>query len=552
MVNTDKKQEIKIIPLGGLGEIGKNMYVIEDDKEIVIIDSGIKFPDSELFGIDYIIPNYSYLVENAHKIKGLFITHGHEDHIGGIPFLLKELQIPIYAGKLALGFIRSKLEEHRLLREATLYEITEEDTITFSSMEVSFFRTTHSIPDSFGIVVNTSMGNVVHTGDFKFDFTPIGPAPDLIRMGEIGRNGVLCLLSDSTNSEVPGISLSEKHIGNTIIDVVKKQEGRIIFATFASNVYRLQQVINASVLTNRKVFIAGRSMERAITLGRELGYIDAPDSTFISEFELRSLPSHEVTILCTGSQGEPFAALSRIASGRHRHIHIIPGDTVVFSSSPIPGNGLSVNRVINLLARAGADVIHHKLNDIHTSGHGAQEELKLMITLMKPKFFVPIHGEFRMQKMHRTLAIQCGVPEQNTYIIDNGDVLSITEGNDVAAVTGKVPANPVYIDGHGVGDIGRSVLNERKILAEHGMISVFLLRKDKVAFGKPQIISRGFVYVRQSEQLMDDIQTLVTSLVQAPLGKFELEKKIREALSGFIYEQIKRNPLIITRIIDLK
>ncbi|MBD8071444.1 ribonuclease J [Bacillus sp. PS06] len=552
MIKNEKKQSVKVIPLGGLSEIGKNMYLVEHEDEIIIIDAGIKFPDSELFGIDYIIPNFSYLVANAHKIKGLFITHGHEDHIGGIPFLLKEIQVPIYAGKLALGFIKSKLEEHHLLREATLHEIEQDDVISFSSLSVSFFRTTHSIPDSLGIVVNTALGNVVHTGDFKFDFTPIGPAPDLIRMGEIGRSGVLCLLSDSTNSEVPGFSMSERHIGNTILDVVKKQEGRIIFATFASNVYRLQQVINASVLTNRKVFIAGRSMERAITLGRELGYIEAPDSTFITEFELRHLPAGEVTILCTGSQGEPFAALSRIASGRHRHIQIIDGDTVVFSSSPIPGNGLSVNRLKNLLAKAGAEVIHHKLNDIHTSGHGAQEELKLMLSLMKPRFFVPIHGEFRMQKMHQTLALQCGIPEQNTYILENGDVLSITEGAEVAAITGRVPAAPVYIDGHGIGDIGRSVLNERKVLAEHGMISVFLLRKDKVVIGKPQIISRGFVYVRQSEQLMDDIQSLVSSLVQEPISRFDLEKKIREALSGFIYEQIKRNPLIITKIIDLK
>ncbi|WP_412096026.1 ribonuclease J1 [Bacillus sp. PS06] len=551
-MKNEKKQSVKVIPLGGLSEIGKNMYLVEHEDEIIIIDAGIKFPDSELFGIDYIIPNFSYLVANAHKIKGLFITHGHEDHIGGIPFLLKEIQVPIYAGKLALGFIKSKLEEHHLLREATLHEIEQDDVISFSSLSVSFFRTTHSIPDSLGIVVNTALGNVVHTGDFKFDFTPIGPAPDLIRMGEIGRSGVLCLLSDSTNSEVPGFSMSERHIGNTILDVVKKQEGRIIFATFASNVYRLQQVINASVLTNRKVFIAGRSMERAITLGRELGYIEAPDSTFITEFELRHLPAGEVTILCTGSQGEPFAALSRIASGRHRHIQIIDGDTVVFSSSPIPGNGLSVNRLKNLLAKAGAEVIHHKLNDIHTSGHGAQEELKLMLSLMKPRFFVPIHGEFRMQKMHQTLALQCGIPEQNTYILENGDVLSITEGAEVAAITGRVPAAPVYIDGHGIGDIGRSVLNERKVLAEHGMISVFLLRKDKVVIGKPQIISRGFVYVRQSEQLMDDIQSLVSSLVQEPISRFDLEKKIREALSGFIYEQIKRNPLIITKIIDLK
>ncbi len=548
-MTNNNKQTIKVIPLGGLGEVGKNMYVIEYENEIIIIDSGIKFPDSELFGIDYIIPDYTYLLKHSEKIKGLFITHGHEDHIGGIPFLLRQINVPIFAGKLALGFIKSKLEEHQLLREATLHEISDEDVISCSNLEISFFRTTHSIPDSYGIVVNTPLGTIVHTGDFKFDFTPIGPPPDIIKMGKIGGNGVLCLLSDSTNSEIPGISLSENHIGNTIIELVKKQTGRVIFATFASNVYRLQQVIKASVLTNRKVFIAGRSMERAITLGRELGYIEAPESTFITEYELKQTPVDEVTILCTGSQGEPFAALSRIASGRHRNINIIKGDTVVFSSSPIPGNTLSVNKVINQLTRAGADVIHHKLNDIHTSGHGAQEELKLMISLMKPKFFVPIHGEFKMQKTHQSLAVQCNIPKENTFLLDNGDVLTIS--NEEAAITEKVPAAPVYIDGHGVGDIGRIVLRERKILSEHGMISIFVLRKDRTPIGTPQIISRGFVYIRESEELMNEIQSLVTLLVQETRSRFELENRIKEKLSGFIYEKIKRNPLIIPKIIDL-
>ncbi|WP_078544665.1 ribonuclease J1 [Litchfieldia alkalitelluris] len=541
--------KIKIIPLGGLGEIGKNMYLVEYDNEIVIIDSGIKFPDNELFGIDYIIPDYTYLLDNAERVKGLFITHGHEDHIGGIPFLLKKLNVPIYAGRLAVGFIKSKLEEHRLLNEATIHEISEQDIISFSALQISFFRTTHSIPDSFGIVVSTNIGNVVHTGDFKFDFTPTGPPADLIRMGEIGGKGVLCLLSDSTNSEVPGISLSEQHIGNTIIDLIKKQDGRVIFATFASNVYRLQQVIKASVLTNRKVFITGRSMEKSITIGRELGYIEAPDSTFISEFELRQLPANEVTILCTGSQGEPFAALSRIASGRHRQISLIQGDTVVFSSSPIPGNTLSVNRVINQLARAGAEVIHHKLTDVHTSGHAAQEELKLMISLMKPTFFVPIHGEYRMQKKHQSLAIDCGVPEENTFLLENGDVLAVS--NESSRIVGKVPAFPVYIDGHGIGDIGRSVLQERKILSEDGMISIFVLRRDKKVIGTPQIISRGFVYVRESEDLMKQIQSLVSSFINEPKSRFEMERLIKDNLSRFIYESIKRNPLIIPRIIDL-
>ena len=545
--------QAKIIPLGGMGEIGKNMYLVEYDEEIVIIDSGIKFPDNDLFGVDYIIPNYSYLIDNSDRIKGLFITHGHEDHIGGIPFLLKALNkpIPIYAGRLALGFIRSKLEEHHLLRdaEALIHEISEEDIISFNKVNVSFFRTTHSIPDSYGIVVNTPLGNIVHTGDFKFDLTPIGKEPDLIRMGEIGRSGVLCLLSDSTNSEIPGFSMSEQHISNTILDLVKKQPGRIIFATFASNVYRLQQVIKASVITNRKVMVVGRSMERSIALGRELGYIDAPNDTFISGNDLRTYPADKITILCTGSQGEPFAALSRIAEGRHRQIDIIPGDTVIFSSSPIPGNVLSVNRVINKLARAGAEIVHHKLSDIHTSGHGGQEELKLMIRLMNPTYFVPIHGEYKMQKAHQSLAMQCGIPKNNTYLLDNGDILSLKPNN--VSVTGKVSAGPVYIDGNGIGDVGRILLKERKILSEHGMISVFILRKDKVVVKAPQIISRGFVYIRESEELMAEIKQQVTSLLSESKGRYELEKSIKETLSGFIYEKLRRNPIIITKVIDV-
>ncbi|WP_456276251.1 ribonuclease J1 [Bacillus sp. AK128] len=544
-----ENQSIKIIPLGGLGEIGKNMYLVEYDNELVIIDAGIKFPDNELFGVDYIIPNYSYLIENSNRIKGIFITHGHEDHIGGIPFLLKHVQIPIYAGKLALGFIKHKLEEHNLLRESTLHVISEEDCISFENLNISFFRTTHSIPDSYGIVVNTPLGNIVHTGDFKFDLTPVGKEPDLIRMAEIGANGVLCLLSDSTNSGVPGFSISERQISQTILEIIKNQTGRVIFATFASNVYRLQQVVKASVETNRKVVVMGRSMERAISLGIEYGYIDAPKETLISPYELKKYPADKVTILCTGSQGEPFAALSRIAEGRHRHIEIMNGDTVIFSSSPIPGNGLSVNRVINKLSRAGAEIIHHKLTNIHTSGHGAQEELKLMIRLMKPTYFVPIHGEYRMQKAHQTLAMQCGIAEPNTFILDNGDVLSFT--SNYVSITDKIPANPVYVDGNGIGDVGRALIKERKVLSEHGMISIFMLRTNGVVVKTPQIISRGFVYIRQSEELMENIRGQITPLLSVKKSRYDLEKEIKETLSTFIYERLRRNPIIIVKVMDV-
>jgi ribonuclease J len=540
------KDKVKIIPLGGLGEVGKNMYVVEFKNEIIIIDSGIRFPDNELFGIDYIIPDYTYLIENASKVKGLFITHGHEDHIGGIPFLLKSINVPIYAGKLAVGLIKGKLEEHNLLREASLHEISHDTIVALDELSISFFATTHSIPDSFGIVVDTPLGKVVHTGDFKFDFTPIGQEPDLIKMGEIGKDGVLCLLSDSTNSEKPGFSISEHLIGKNILDIIQKQPGRVIFATFASNIYRLQEAINASVQTNRKVCMIGRSMEKNITLGRELGYINAPAGTFITPNEIKEYHADELTILCTGSQGEPFAALSRIAEGRHRYINVIPGDTIIFSSSPIPGNGIAVNRVIDKLARSGAEVISHKLSDIHTSGHGAQEEQKLMIRLMNPKYFVPIHGEYKMQKMHQSLAIQCEVLKENTFLMDNGDVLEIYE--HTALMGSKVPGNSVYIDGNSIGEIGRSVLQERKALSEHGMLSIFILRKEGKMIGEPQLISRGFVFIRDSVELMKDIREAVTAELQhSNISEFNLRKKI----SHYIYHKTKRNPLIITKFIEL-
>ncbi|MDF0727289.1 ribonuclease J [Cytobacillus sp. S13-E01] len=537
---------VKVIPLGGLGEVGKNMYLVEYNETIIIIDSGIKFPDSELFGIDYIIPDYTYLVENSHKIKGLFITHGHEDHIGGIPFLLKSINIPIYAGRLALGLIKSKLEEHHLLRDAVLHEINEDTDVSCNELIITFFATTHSIPDSYGIVVDTPFGKIVHTGDFKFDFTPVGKEPDLIRMGEIGKDGVLCLLSDSTNSEIPGFSMSEQLIGKNIVDIVQKQKGRVIFATFASNIYRLQEAIKASVLTNRKVCMIGRSMEKNIALGRELGYISAPPETFITAHEIKGYPANELTILCTGSQGEPFAALSRIAEGRHRYISVIPGDAIIFSSSPIPGNGVAVNRVIDKLVRSGAEVINHKLSDIHTSGHGAQEEQKLMIRLMKPKYFLPIHGEFKMQKMHQSLAIQCGVAKENTFLLDNGDVLGINFTG--AHIENKVPGSSVYVDGSSIGEVGRSVLQERKVLSEHGMISIFILRKDGEIIGLPQIISRGFVYIRDSEELIKDIRKTILELLEE---RHISEYKIKKSLSDFIYKKTKRNPLIISKFIEI-
>jgi len=556
--NILRPNELGVFALGGLGEIGKNTYCLQYNDEIIIIDAGVKFPESYLLGIDYVIPDYQYLIDNQDKIKGLFITHGHEDHIGGIPFLLKQVKIPrIYAGHLAMGMIKNKLEEHRLLKSTTFVTYTNKDVFTFKYMRVSFFRTNHSIPDSYGIAIETPVGTICHTGDFKFDFTPIGPNADLAKMAQLGEKGVLCLLSDSTNAELPEFTLSERQVGDNIKDIFRRITGRIIVATFASNIHRVQQIVEASIATNRKIAVFGRSMEATLKVGLDLGYIKCPKDTFVSAEDLKLLDENQITILCTGSQGEPLAALSRIADGTHRQISIIPGDTVIFSSNPIPGNATSVGNTINKLFRKGANVITHSpLTDTHTSGHAGQEEQKLMIQLMKPKYFMPVHGEYRMLKIHGDLAIQCGVKPENVFVLDNGQVLAFSKKG--ARIAGSVQSGSILVDGSGIGDIGNVVIRDRKILANDGLLAVIVNvdLSSKEVLKKPTIISRGFIYLKDSVDFVNELETetltFMNQALQAKKNIVQIKNDLTDYLSNYVYDKIQRRPMVIPIIMNVK
>ncbi|WNS73944.1 ribonuclease J [Bacillus sp. DTU_2020_1000418_1_SI_GHA_SEK_038] len=553
------KNTLSIFALGGLNEIGKNMYAIEYANDILIIDCGNKFPDESLLGIDLIIPDISYLLENKDKIRALIVTHGHEDHIGGIPYLLKKLNVPVYSTRFTLGLIELKLREHKLLRETELIEINSNSNLKFEEISVSFFKVNHSIPDCLGIVFNTPEGNIVHTGDFKFDLTPANNEhSDIHKMAEIGRRGVLLLLSESTNAERPGSTPTEKMVGKHIEEAFIRAERKVILSTFASNISRVQQVVDAAQKTNRKIALLGRSMVNVVDVAMERGYLTVPDGMLIEPHAINEMAPEKVAILCTGSQGEPLAALSRLSTGNYRGVEIFPEDTVILAAGPIPGNERNVTRIVDNLYTLGANVIYGtgSSSGMHVSGHGYQEDLKLMLTLMKPTYFIPIHGEYRMLHHHRLLAESVGVDQGNTFIMNNGDVVDIE--NSIARQTRKIPAGNTYVDGEGVGDVGDIVLRDRKQLSEDGMLVIILTmnKTDGKLVSEPDTVSRGFVYNRKSEELLRNVNLLITKTVN-DLQKGDkhqwniIKKTIKKSIGEYLYTHTKRKPMILPIIIEI-
>ncbi|MCM3441652.1 ribonuclease J [Metabacillus halosaccharovorans] len=554
-----QKEQLSIFALGGVNEIGKNMYVVQYSNEIFIIDCGGKFPDESLLGIDLIIPDLSYLEENQDKIKALIVTHGHEDHIGGIPYFLKKLNVPIYATRFTLGLIELKLIEHNLLRDTELIQIDSTSQIPFENVNVSFFKTNHSIPDCLGIVFHTPEGNVVHTGDFKFDLTPVNNQhSDIHKMAEIGRQGVLVLLSESTNAERSGLTPSEKMVGEHMDEAFMKANRKVIISTFASNVNRVQQVVDAARKTNRKLALLGRSMVNVIDVAMERGYVNIPEGMLIQPQQIHELEPENVAILCTGSQGEPMAALARLSTANYRDAEILAGDTVILAASPIPGNERNVSRIIDNLFSLGAKVIYGSGSStgMHVSGHGYQEDLKLMLTLMMPKYFIPIHGEYRMLHQHQLLAESVGVEKGHTFIVNLGDVVDIA--GQQAYQTRKVPAGNTYVDGIGVGDVGDIILRDRKQLSEDGMlvIVVTLSKTDRSIISGPDTISRGFVYARDSEALLKDVnrqvERIVKDLQKERVHQWNIMKQsIKKTLGQYLYKHTKRKPMILPIIIEV-
>jgi len=551
-----KKNKLKIIPLGGLGEIGKNITVIEYNKDIIVVDCGMAFPEDEMLGIDIVIPDVTYLIKNKDKVRGLFLTHGHEDHIGAIPYVLKKINMPVYGTRLTIGLIGNKLLEHKL-DDVSLNVVNPGENVKVGCFKVNFVGTNHSIPDSVGFAIETPMGTVVHTGDFKIDYTPInGDVIDLNTFAEYGRKGVLVAMSDSTNVERPGYTQSERTVGNKFMDVFKECKQRIIVATFASNIHRVQQIVNAAVAYNRKVAVSGRSMVNVIKVAQELGYLEVPDGTFINVNDLRKYKDEEIALITTGSQGEPMPALTRMANSDHKKLDIKAGDMVIISANPIPGNEKTVARVINMLYQKGADVLYDALEEIHVSGHARQEELKLMLTLLKPKFFMPVHGEYRHLKHHAKLAVELGISEENIIIAETGDVIEFNTKSGM--INGSVQSGNILVDGLGVGDVGNIVLRDRKHLSENGLI-IAVITIDKNTgdiISGPDIVSRGFIYVRENVDLIDESKKIVNIALNKCRDSnikdwSSIKTMIKDDLNNFIYEKIKRSPMILPIIMEV-
>ncbi|ULO09832.1 ribonuclease J [Paenibacillus sp. 19GGS1-52] len=550
-------ERLWIAALGGVNEIGKNMYILQYADDIIVIDCGSKFPDESLLGIDLIIPDVTYLLNNIDKVRALVVTHGHEDHIGGIPYLLKQLNIPIYASRLTLGLIENKLKEHGILRQTSLHCINAESSLKLGAISITFFSTNHSIPDCLGIVFDTPEGTVVHTGDFKFDMSPVNKQyPDIHKMANIGQKGVKFLLSESTNAERPGFTPSEKLVGAHMDDAFHKAERRIFVSTFASNVNRVQQIVDSASQTGRKLTLLGRSMVNVVRIAAELGYLDIPEGMLVEPADAAKLAPEKLAVLCTGSQGEPMAALSRLANSSHRLMEIGAGDTVLIAANPIPGNERNVSRIVDNLYILGARVIYGSRSELHVSGHGSQEELKLMLTLMKPEYFIPIHGEYRMLHHHSLLAEDVGVNPDHIFILKNGEIVESSAG--VVRQSGRVTAGQILVDGLGIGDIGNVVLRDRRQLSADGILItvITISQSDGRILNDPDTISRGFVYVRNSDKLMEEINQLVAATLQkmskADLGQWNIMKQtIKDTLGKFLYERTKRRPMILPIIIEV-
>ena len=544
------KPRLKVIPLGGLSEIGKNMMAIEYGDDIIVIDAGLMFPGEEVLGIDLIIPDISYLLEKREKIRGIIITHGHEDHVGALPYLLPQLNVPVYSTKLTQGLISVKLKERKALSGAKLKIIPSTGQVTLGKFKIEFFPVCHSIPDAVGLIISTPVGTIVHSGDFKLDYTPVSGKPtDLSRLAQLGLQGVLLLLSDSTYAELPGYTPSERVVGETLDHIMANAPGKVIVTTFASLISRVQQVIDAAAKHQRRVFIVGRSMSDTSRMALELGYLKAPNGILGRLDELRGMPLNKIVLVTTGSQGEPTSALVRIANRDHRQVHIVPGDTVVLSSTPIPGNEGLINRTLDSLFKQGAQVLYSSVAPVHVHGHGSQEELKLLLNLVKPKFFMPIHGEYRHLSLHAKLAESVGIPRKNIFVLEDGDILELNP--QTAKITGKIASGNVYVDGLSVGGIGSIVLRDRRMLSRDGMVVVIIAVNGQTGklVGRPDIVSRGFVDTREAKDMLDESRDLVArtldhSGVRAAEWSF-VNAKVRDTLHKFYYEQTKRRPMIL-------